>query len=51
MEQRVDIVRSIPLGRAGRPEEIASVALVLASGYTSFVSGQTIVVDDGETIR
>jgi NAD(P)-dependent dehydrogenase (short-subunit alcohol dehydrogenase family) len=39
-QQRVDIVRSIPLGRARKPEEIANVALVLASDYTSFVSGQ-----------
>ena len=50
-EQRVDIVSSIPLGRAGKPEEIAGVALMLASDYCSFVSGQTIVADGGETIR
>ena len=50
-EQRVDIVSSIPLGRAGKPEEIAGVALMLASDYCSFISGQTIVVDGGETIR
>jgi 3-oxoacyl-[acyl-carrier protein] reductase len=50
-EQRVDIVSSIPLGRAGKPEEIAGVALMLASDYCSFVSGQTIVVDGRETIR
>lgn len=50
-QQRVDIVKSIPLGRAAKPEDIANVALVLASDYTSFVSGQTIVVDGGETIR
>ncbi len=50
-EQRVNIVSSIPLGRAGKPEEVASVALFLASDFTSFVSGQTIVVDGGETIR
>jgi 3-oxoacyl-[acyl-carrier protein] reductase len=50
-EQRVDIVSSIPLGRAGKPEEIAGVALMLASDYCSFVSGQTIVVDGGETMR
>src|ERR687884_320945 len=50
-EQRVDIVSSIPLGRAGKPEEIAGVAVMLASDYCSFVSGQTIVVDGGETIR
>ncbi|MDQ4014465.1 MAG: SDR family oxidoreductase [Thermoproteota archaeon] len=50
-EQRVDIVSSIPLGRAGKPEEIAGVALMLASDYSSFVSGQIIVADGGETIR
>ena len=50
-EQRIDIVSSIPLGRPGKPEEIASVALVLASDYTSFINGQTIIVDGGETIR
>jgi 3-oxoacyl-[acyl-carrier protein] reductase len=50
-EQRVDIVSSIPLGRAGKPEEIAGVALMLASDYCSFINGQTIVVDGGETIR
>ena len=50
-EQRVDIVSSIPLGRAGKPEEIAGMALMLASDYCSFVSGQTVVVDGGETIR
>jgi 3-oxoacyl-[acyl-carrier protein] reductase len=50
-EQRVDIVSSIPLGRAGKPEEVAGVALMLASDYCSFISGQTIVVDGGETIR
>ncbi|HJT48078.1 MAG TPA: glucose 1-dehydrogenase [Nitrososphaeraceae archaeon] len=50
-QQRVDIVRSIPLGRAGKPDEIAGVTLVLASDYASFITGQTIVVDGGETIR
>ncbi|MDQ3967526.1 MAG: SDR family oxidoreductase [Thermoproteota archaeon] len=50
-EQRVDIVSSILLGRADKPEEIAGVALMLASDYCSFVNGQTIVVDGGETIR
>jgi hypothetical protein len=44
-------VSSIPLGRAGKPEEVAGAALMLASDYCSFVSGQTIVVDGGETIR
>jgi 3-oxoacyl-[acyl-carrier protein] reductase len=50
-EQRVNIVSSIPFGRAGKPEEVAGVALILACDYTSFVNVQTIVVDGGETIR
>jgi NAD(P)-dependent dehydrogenase (short-subunit alcohol dehydrogenase family) len=37
------------LGRFGRPEEIASVALFLASDEASFVSGQAIAVDGGFT--
>jgi NAD(P)-dependent dehydrogenase (short-subunit alcohol dehydrogenase family) len=47
----VNIVSTIPFGRAGKPEEVAGVALILACDYTSFVNGQTIVVDGGETIR
>jgi 3-oxoacyl-[acyl-carrier protein] reductase len=50
-EQKEDIVSPIPLRRAGKPEEIAGVALILASDYTSFVNGQTIVVDGGEIMR
>jgi NAD(P)-dependent dehydrogenase (short-subunit alcohol dehydrogenase family) len=46
--QRKDLISGIPLGRPGRPEDIAGVALMLASDYCEFVNGQTIVVDGGE---
>jgi NAD(P)-dependent dehydrogenase (short-subunit alcohol dehydrogenase family) len=41
---------STPLRRIGKPEEIASVALFLASPASSFLTGQNIVVDGGQTM-
>lgn len=37
----------IPLGRHGRPEEIAEAVLYLASDQSSFVTGSTLMVDGG----
>jgi NAD(P)-dependent dehydrogenase (short-subunit alcohol dehydrogenase family) len=39
----------IPMGRFGRPEEIARAALFLASDDASFVTGSALVVDGGIT--
>jgi len=39
--------RAHPLGRIGRPDEIAAAAVWLASSEASFVTGQAIVVDGG----
>jgi NAD(P)-dependent dehydrogenase (short-subunit alcohol dehydrogenase family) len=38
-----------PLGRLGRPEDVASMALYLASDESSFVTGATMVIDGGLT--
>jgi 3-oxoacyl-[acyl-carrier protein] reductase len=43
-------LESIPWGRFGSPEEIAGVALFLASDLASWVTGQTIVVDGGQSL-
>jgi 3-oxoacyl-[acyl-carrier protein] reductase len=37
----------IPMGRVGEPEDIADVAVFLASGAARYITGQTIVVDGG----
>jgi NAD(P)-dependent dehydrogenase (short-subunit alcohol dehydrogenase family) len=42
-------VDSIPLGRLGRPEEIAKVAVFLASDDAAFMHGASITVDGGKT--
>jgi len=42
--------RRIPLARPGEPEEVARVAVFLASDDCSYITGQTLVVDGGLTI-
>lgn len=49
-ERRERALAKIPLGRFGRVEEMAGVALFLASPLASYVCGQTIVVDGGLTL-
>jgi len=45
------MVKSVPMGRHGRPEEIADAVLWLSSDTSSYVTGQSISVDGGFIMR
>jgi NAD(P)-dependent dehydrogenase (short-subunit alcohol dehydrogenase family) len=44
-----EVERSIPMGRIGRPEEVARVAVFLASDEASFITGAAVAVDGGRS--
>jgi NAD(P)-dependent dehydrogenase (short-subunit alcohol dehydrogenase family) len=46
-----EIMRDVPIGRLGRPEEIAAGVLWLCSPGASFVIGHALVVDGGYTVH
>jgi 2-keto-3-deoxy-L-fuconate dehydrogenase len=47
---RADFIARQPMSRLGRPEEIAALAVYLASDESSFTTGQTHVIDGGWTL-
>ena len=46
-EVAAERVKTIPLGRMGQPEEVASLVVFLASARASYITGSTIAVDGG----
>jgi 3-oxoacyl-[acyl-carrier protein] reductase len=46
-ERRKEIIASIPLGRLGKPEDVAEAALFLASDEASFITGEILDVNGG----
>ncbi|MBK30601.1 MAG: SDR family oxidoreductase [Legionellales bacterium] len=45
-----DLSKSVPIGRFGDPEEIASIILFLASEKNTYITGQNIMIDGGFSI-
>jgi 3-oxoacyl-[acyl-carrier protein] reductase len=50
-EDEIRAGNATPLGRAGTPEEVGEVVAFLASDRASYITGQSIVVDGGNTIQ
>lgn len=50
-ETKRQTIAMVPLGRFGEAEDIAAAVLFLASAGASYITGQTIVVDGGWTLR
>ena len=46
-ESAVNTIKNIPLGRSGRPEDVARAVVFLASEYNGFITGETIDINGG----
>ena len=44
-----DLFKQIPLGRIGKPRDIATAVLYLASDEAGYITGQTLTIDGGMT--
>jgi NAD(P)-dependent dehydrogenase (short-subunit alcohol dehydrogenase family) len=48
-ENKSALIGSVPLGRIGKPDDIAKAVLFLAADTSSFITGQIVTVDGGKT--
>jgi Tropinone reductase 1 len=50
-ERLAKILDRTPMGRVGKPEEVASLAAYLAMDKSSYITGQNIAVDGGFSVK
>ncbi len=50
-DQYAKVLATIPFGRYGTPEEVANLALFLASPLAGWITGQIMAVDGGQSLR
>ena len=48
-EEQDQVISEVPMGRPAQPEEVANAILWLCSDQASFITGQSIPVDGGES--
>ena len=48
-ERKAALLKTVPLGRVGEPDEIARAVVFLASDKASFVTGQILSADGGKS--
>jgi NAD(P)-dependent dehydrogenase (short-subunit alcohol dehydrogenase family) len=49
-EGRQEVIAQEPIGRAGKPEEIADAVIWLCSEASSFIVGHALIIDGGQTV-
>ena len=47
----IKVMSEEPIGRMGKPEEIAAAVLRLCSDTAAFVIGHALVIDGGQTVQ
>lgn len=50
LEHIENMVRAVPLGRLGTPDDVAHAILFLASKEADYITGQSIIIDGGQTL-